>query len=515
MLRPRTTRNLLLMLFAVLVSAQRARAGDTAPKLDAGKLDVRALAARIDERIAAGLERAAVPPAPATTDEAFFRRLSLDLNGRIPTVSDLRDFLDDTRADKRDRWIDELIDGTSHARLYTTHFANVWRREILGPSDLQPAVVGALDGWLVGQVEANTPYDRMVTGLLTDRAADAFFVAAERKPEVLASRAARMFLGIRLDCAQCHDDRGGGTWKQAQFWEFAAVFVPPSPIEGTSKLATRIRIGETGGWVEARFPNGQRPDSGSTSPPADLARWLAAPENPWFARAAVNRVWRHFFGTGLVEPLDGFGSRENPPSHPELLDELARQFVVHGYDLKFLARAIARSTTYQRSSLLTHSGQKNPRLFARAQVRALTAEQLFASLALATGAPLTANAASTTELFQSDTTRSKFLATFADNAGSPAEAQATIQQALLMMNGELLAEAMTAGAGRTLTGAAGGSPRTTAARIEDLFLAALSRPPRPAERDRLVRFVEGGERSAGLRDVFWMILNSTEFVHNH
>ncbi len=503
------------LFFALIISGGLVGAANPAGKHDSEEREIKALAARIDELIDAELVRAGVPAAPVTTDEEFIRRLSLDLNGRIPTVSDLRDFLDDTRADKRDRWIDEFIGGTNHARLYASHFTNVWRREILGTAEVQPAVVGAFEGWLERQVEANTPYDRLAAGLLTDRAAEGFYVAADRKPEVLAARAARLFLGIRLDCAQCHDDRGGGSWKRIQFWEFAAIFAAPASSDAAGKLAPRIRVGDADDWAEARFPDGVRPIKGSQSATADLAHWLAKPENPWFARAAVNRMWFHFLGNGLVEPLDGFGSRDNPPSHPELLDELTRQFVAHGFDLKFLVRAIARSKTYQRSSRQTHSGQTNPRRFARAQVRAMTAEQLFASLALATGAPLGANTDAATELFQSDTTRAKFLATFTDAGGRPAEAQATVHQALLMMNGDLLAEALAAQPGRTLTAALGGPPRTTDRRIEELFLAALSRRPGSSERERFVRFVEGGERNASLRDLFWMILNSTEFVHNH
>jgi hypothetical protein len=327
--------------------------------------DVQSMASRIDELVEGRLAAAGIPPASLADDAEFFRRLSLDLNGRIPAVVQLRDFLDDDRPDKRVRWIDELMDGRNNAALYTRHFTNVWRRTLLWSTPAQPAVAGSLEGWLTRQVEANAPYDRLVRAVLTDPGADAFFVANQRMPDSLAARTTRLFLGVKLECVQCHDDRVGGSWKRQQFWEFAAFFAGPQassgaggkPDEnseraiGTNPAPARIRIGNTEGWAEGRFLDGSRPDWGRGEPRTLLAEWIVGPENPWFARAAVNRVWHHFFGSGLVEPVDGLGDADRPPSHPELLDEMSHQFAAHGYNLKYLVRAIVASRTPARRTV--------------------------------------------------------------------------------------------------------------------------------------------------------------------
>jgi Protein of unknown function (DUF1553)/Protein of unknown function (DUF1549) len=492
-------------------------------------LDVVSMASRIDELIEAKLATAAVPPAPLADDAEFFRRLSLDLNGRIPAVVQLRDFLDDDRPDKRLRWIDELMDGRNNAALYTRHFTNVWRRTMLWSTPAQPALVGSLEGWLRRQVETNVPYDRLVRSVLTDPAADAFAVANNRMPESLAARTTRLFLGVKLECVQCHDDRTGGSWKRRQFWEIAAFFADSGtatkdaanladrPAAGSvpGPAAARIKIGNTDAWVEGRFLDGSRPDWTHGGPQAVLAAWITGPANPWFARAAVNRVWHDFFGTGLIEPVDGLGDAGRTSSHPELLDELSRQFVAHGYDLKYLTRAIVAGRTYQRTSRQTHAGQADRRLFARGQVRGLTAEQFFDSLGEATGCQLAQIPSADSTASRSDGPQARFLCEFADVHESAAEVQGSIPQALMMMNGRLIDQATTLGRSRTLAAVLAGTSKTAAQAIDELYLAALSRPPRPDERDRLAPYLAGGDRAQTCRDVLWTLLNSTEFAVNH
>jgi hypothetical protein len=494
-----------------------------------GSRDVASMASRIDELVEARLKAAGVPPVPLADDAEFFRRLSLDLNGRIPTVVQLRDFLDDDRPDKRVRWVDELMDGRNNAALFTKHFTNVWRRALLWSTPAQPAVVGSLEGWLAPHVKANTSYDRLVRAVLTDPGADAFFVANQRMPESLAGRTTRLFLGVKLECVQCHNDRAGGSWKRQQFWEFAAFFADPEggstdsgklgyrpeKGRGPGSAPARIKIGNTETWAEGRFLDGSRPDWARGGPKAQVAEWVAGPENPWFARAAVNRVWHHFFGLGLVEPVDGLGDADRPPSHPELLEELSRQFAANGYDLKYVFRAIVASRTYQRSSRQTHAGQADRRLFARAQVRGLSAEQLFDSLGEATGCQLAQIPGADSSASRTDGPQGRFLSEFADVHESAAEAQASILQALMMMNGRLVEEATSPARSRTLAAVLGGTAKSAGQAIDELYLAALSRPPRPEERDRLVAYVAAGDRARTLRDVFWTLLNSTEFAVNH
>jgi hypothetical protein len=481
-------------------------------------LDAPALSARIDEIIGARLAKEKVPPAPSADDAELFRRLSLDLNGRIPTLAQLVDFLDDTRPDKRRLWTDELMDGPGNAPLYVRHFTHFWRRQLLAQTAAQgDGVVVPLESWLGKQVKANTPYDRLVRGLLTDAEAVGFFLANENKPEDLASRTSRLFLGVKLECAQCHDDRSGGSWKRTQFWEYAAFFAGLRPDQGTSGVVVapreqkaglpRIQVGSSSAWVEARFLDGGQPDwQRGVRPRQALAEWVARGDNPWFARAALNRLWHYFFGLGLIDPVDGLGAPDNVPSHPELLDELVHQFVAHDFDLKYLIRAIAGSQTYQRSSRQTHPRQAEPRLFARAASRALTPEQLYDSLVLATGYR--------PEPSREGSPRAAFLAPFDDPNSQPVDFQASIQQALMMMNGKLTEEATHPAKSATVA-AVSASNRPMARRIEELYLVTLSRKPRTEETRRLLDYAANRDSQQALRDILWSLLNSTEFVLNH
>jgi Protein of unknown function (DUF1553)/Protein of unknown function (DUF1549) len=487
---------------------------------------VQALSVRIDELIGLRLAKEEIPPAPLADDAEYFRRLSLDLNGRIPSLTQLVDFLDDARTDKRRLWVDKLLDGPQNGPLYVEHFAHFWRRRFLAETTMQSeAVVAPLEGWLRKQLKANTPYDRMVRGLLTDSNAAGFYLANENKAENLASRSSRLFLGVKLECAQCHDDRSGGKWKRTQFWEYAAFFTGLREEQGNPDCVmaprqqnarpARIRVGGSESWVEARFPDGSKPDwRPAITPRQALSEWITRGDNPWFARAAVNRLWHYFLGVGLIDPVDGLGNEDNRPSHPELLDELVRQFIAHDFDLKFLIRAIAGSSAYQRTSRQTHGRQAEPRLFSRATSRALTPEQLYDSIVLATGyRPDPAKVGAFGD-FRAGPPRAVFLAPFDDPNSQPVDFQASIQQALMMMNGKLIEEA-TSSARSATVGAVIDSNRPMALRIEELYLVALSRKPRPTETQRLLDYATTRDSKQALGDIFWSLLNSTEFVLNH
>jgi hypothetical protein len=330
---------------------------------------------------------------------------------------------------------------------------------------------------------------------------------------------------VKLECAQCHDDRSGGKWKQTQFWEYAAFFaglrqdssgfIVNAPRRQKAGPA-RIRVGESKKWVETRFPDGREPLwQEAVTPRQALAEWITRRDNPWFARAAVNRLWHYFFGIGLIDPVDGLGVEDNRPSHPELLDELVGQLVAHDFDLKYLIRAITLSRTYQRSSKQTHPGQAEPRLFARAATRALTAEQLYDSLLLATGyhpAPTSAAAGRPAD----SSPRVEFLAPFDDPDSQPTDFQASVQQVLMMMNGKFIEEVTRSSRSTTVAAIINGQKAgSLTQRIEDLYLVTLSRKPRPHEAKRLLEYAEAHENKQALRDIFWSLLNSTEFILNH
>jgi hypothetical protein len=241
-----------------------------------------------------------------------------------------------------------------------------------------------------------------------------------------------------------------------------------------------------------------------------LADWLTSADNSYFARAAVNRMWAHFFGRGLVDPLDELGGNK-APSHPELLDTLAGEFVASGYDLKFLIRAIVGSQIYQRSSRFTDSSQRDPSLFARAVGRGLTPEQWFDSFVVATGCD--------------DNQRAEMLGKFS-SLERPAEMQTSILQSLAMMNGRLVTDATSLTESRTLAAVIDAPFLDRKGKIEALFLASLSREPLPAEIEPLIAYFDSTDGQASsssqdsrereaLADIFWALLNSAEFKLNH
>jgi Protein of unknown function (DUF1553)/Protein of unknown function (DUF1549) len=482
-------------------------------------LDEAALAHRIDHHIEARLAERRVPPAALTDDAAFIRRVFLDLAGRIPSILEVRDFLDDDRPNKRRLWVDQLLRGirrSDQGETYADHFAAVWRSWLMPPPDPEQPTFGFdYQAWLRQQLRENVPYDRMVRESLVG-IAPSFLQARGNTPEALAAATARLFLGVKLECAQCHDDRSGGNWSREQFWELAAFFTRLSgqPARGTEPEITIPGLKRT---VKARFPTGAKPNfSREATPQVTLAGWVTAPDNPWFARATVNRLWAYLLGTGLVEPVDEFGAH-NPPSHPELLDELAAQFVAHRYDLKYLLRAIVLSKTYQRQSLTSHPGQDDPRLFARAAVRGLSAEQIFDSLAEV--AEYRSSGLETPPGYGGQRSpRQEFIDRFTSRERR-VESHTSILQALHLMNGSFVSRATSPDQNRTLATIADAAKIDTARRLETLYLVVLSRKPTPAEVKRLGPYIErggpSGSRRKALADVLWALLNSSEFLLNH
>ena len=488
--------------------------------------DAAKLSARIDAHLAAKWQ-GKVEPAPASSDSEYFRRLSLDLTGRVPSLSLAKDFLDDDRPDKRRLWADEFLDGPEFAERYAAHFATRWRALLLAQANPQVGTGAArLEDWLKRQFRANAPYDKLTRGLLTDDGASEYFRAYEGKAENVAGATARSLLGVRLECAQCHDDRGGGGWTRDQFWEYAAFFsrLPVPRQEGnmirndavTGDGPPRIKVPDKDAYATAKFLDGAPLGwKAGANAQAVFAAWATRPDNRWFARAAVNRVWHHFFGVGLIEPVDGLGTDENPPSHPELLDELTREFVAHKFDLKFLMRAVVGTKAYQRTSRQTHPSQADPRAFARMPVRAMSAEQLFDSVVEATGYAPPAENAGDYVLGPSTSPRAKFLAKFQTHPDQPLDTHASIQQALFLMNGKLATTATGTASSRTLE-AITDRPGTPADKVGELFLVVLSRKATAAESKKLAAFVDAAEdKKVALADVFWVLLNSTEFAVNH
>jgi hypothetical protein len=501
----------LLLATALVAGGVAARAAGPAGGADSPEMkDAQVLAGRINQLLEERWAAAGVRPAAAADDAEFLRRVCLDLTGTIPTVPEVRDFLDDRTADRRQRLVARLLASPG----YVNHFSHAWRAVLL-PDNADVANLGlgpVFEAWVAGRLRANAGYDRMVREILTaaPRAGrgeafapfagqdgpTAFYLANENKPENLAGSTARLFLAVKLECAQCHN-HPHAAWKQEQFWEYAAFFGARQTGNGRS-----IRIPKTGQLVQARFPDGTEPAwQAGSAPLTTLADWVTREDNPYFARATVNRVWSAFFGAGVVEPVDDLiRAGGNDP----LLDELAREFVRHRYDLKYLIRAVVLSRAYQLSSVAPADGPDGAAAFARMPVRALAPEQILDSLATATGIRVA----------------SPELATrFARQDEKPTEVQTSILQALTLMNGKLVDDATVLERSETLAAVTGAPFLDTGGKVETLYLAALSRKPRPEERDRLVKYVEkggpSGDRDRALADVFWALLNSGEFILNH
>ncbi len=306
--------------------------------------------------------------------------------------------------------VERLLDSPG----YVTHFTNAWEALLVPENNGQNRrlifFMPAFEAWLRRQFADNVPYSKMVHELLTypiagdgqdyfqrvrsgertDPSPLAFFMAKESKPEELAAATARLFLGVKLECAQCHD-HPFAKWTREQFWETAAFFAGLQRDNNNGfvrELTDRreMAIPNTSKVVQASFLDGTEPRwKYKVGPRVTFADWVTSRENPFFARAAANRMWAHFFGIGIVDPVDDLGDPKAEPSHPELLTELAKQFADHGFDLKYLIRAIVLSKTYQLSSLQSDPSQDEVRLFGRMAVKGMTAEQLFDSVSMATG----------------------------------------------------------------------------------------------------------------------------------
>lgn len=496
------------------------------------------LAQLIDARISERWESEGITPAPLADDAEYLRRVYLDICGKIPHASTVRDFLEDESPDKRRAIVEELLSGPS----YIIHYTNLWRAAMIPEAEADPQIRFALPGfesWLRSRIAENRNFAEIVEEMLTlpvDRESmiafrqperptpAAFYQAKQAKPEELAAATSRLFLGLRIDCAQCHD-HPFDNWKQEQFWKHAAFFTDiSSAANNVSETATEetepgtIRIPDKNSTVSAMFldgtiPAGEVQNRNRTA----LAEWIVSDENPYFAKAAVNRIWSYHFGIGLVEPMDDF-SPNNPASHPELIEELSQAFIASNFDFKLMIRAITASRTYQLSSRQTDESQSERTTFARMAVKGMSAEQIFDSLAVATGyrqpfdpeQPLN---------FNNDQARQEFLGMFGNQTEAPLDRSSTVLQALTLMNGDFVGNATDLGDSRTLTAIIDAPFLNNAEKIQSMYLTTLNRPATDEEQkhlqDYLSQAVDSAEVQEHFTDIFWALLNSSEFLLNH
>lgn len=518
-------RNFWLVCLCLTVAA--ARGDDVA---DANRAAARgAMISRIDELLTARIKAARLDPAPRAGDEEFVRRVYLDLTGAVPRVNEVRAFLADQRPDKRARLIDALLDSPAHA----THLANTWRNIMLpgGLNIEQIANVVGVQNWLRQRFVENVRYDNLVSELLVasdggEAGPALYYTSLDLAPEKLAGSTARIFLGMQIECAQCHD-HPFDHWKQRDFWGYAAFFArlrqPEMNRPGTRARIVdldtgEVKLPETEDVVPPKYPAGLSPRADELGTRREqLAIWMASRDNPFLPRAGVNRVWWHLFGRGLVEPVDDLGP-QNKPSHPELLDELTSYFVRTGFNLRELYRTLANTDAYQRTSVWTVEPVPPPELYVHMSVKTLTAEQLYDSvnrvlhrrpqgmmMGININSPLL------------DQQRQAFIAKVQSTGRNALEYQAGVLQALSLLNGADLAEA-THPERSPLLGSLQAPFFSDDDRLRTLYLATFSRQPTPDElvvcREQLAKYSEG-DRGKAFSDILWALLNSAEFALNH
>ena len=538
----------ILSVISVLSLADFASAQSPAVVTGSGGKDkrTRKITAAIDKALTADWAARKITPAAEADDAEFARRVYLDIVGRIPKVSEVREFEADATANKRGLLVDKLLQKPS----YAVHMASVlraaWLPETL--TDVNVQFLGIqFENWLRKQLLVNTPIDKIVKRTLTtniqigrngfrqpanpdadDAALQSFYDVGLMKPENLGSSVTRAFLGVKLECAQCHD-HPFAPYTRNQFWEFAAFFAELTPqpkvtssFEGPLPAQyefNTLTIPDSTKVVTAKFMDGTTPKwSERRTPRVELADWITDEKNPYFAKNIANRLWHQLFGIGLIDPIDEPGDA-NPASHPELLSELARAVQDADYDLRVVIRGIAASRAYNLSSKQTHPSQSDPRLFARMNLKGLTGHQIYDSFATATGIKQgLPRAQDYYEQPGQSMGRIGFRNLFPSTA-RPSETQTSILQALMMMNSKLIADQTSLDKSEILAAVADAPFLDTAKKVEALFFAALTRKPTAEEREKFTSYVDrggpAGDKNKALSDVFWVLLNTTEFLFNH
>lgn len=490
----------------------------------------------LDAAIAEHWRAAGVEPVAAADDAAFLRRATLDLGGRIPTADEVDRFLADPRPDKREALVDALLQSDAFAE----HWADVLADELLEGSTLErPKLRSGLHAWLRGQLEANAGWDEMTTAMLTvegdvDLEGPAGFLVAHGRGgqiEALTGRTARVFLGLQVQCAQCHDDPDG-RFTQREFYGLAAYYartregLRKQGGEPTARIVERRRgqlrmptaqdaPGErTGELVLPGFPGlDAAPREGEARRHA-LARGVVG--SPLFAKAAVNHAWSRLFGRGLVEPWDDLGASLGSV-HPLLLEALAEDFVAHDHDLRHLVRRIVLSSAYQRGSIGPAEGTAaREQAFAQAAVRPLDAAPLLRSLLVATGLEDVRGRAFARAVEQRlQRVRQEYARTFDDDEGATADAfTGNVPRALLLLDGELTNQGVAAPRG-ALAQLLREHERPED-RVDALWRRVYGRPATLEPRAEALAFLDArGHDDAAYEDLMHAMLLTSEFLTNH
>jgi uncharacterized protein DUF1549/uncharacterized protein DUF1553 len=506
------------------------------------------VAARMNRLLRTAWQREGLVPTRAVDDAAFLRRAYLDITGRIPPPAATLAFVADRSPDKRARAVDALLESPS----YVDHWVDHWERVLLGrfgPGDLVDR--GAFRHWLAAMFARNAGWNEIVHELLaamgTNKAgADAngavnWVISYSLNPEDFGSAASRLFLGVQIECAKCHD-HPMESWTQANYRALAAAFawIEIKRVDGSNAAGIRRAIvGDAdapphaaAGSELARILASSPAALDGTLLPGDRERrraaasWMTSAENPWFKRAIVNRMWAHFLGRGFVEPVDDF-RRGNPVTLPAAMDLLASDFAASGFDLKHLIRVICATDAYHRSSRAVDDPEASARLWARFPLKPLEPEVLLDIILRATEL----DAASARSGADVGRLRDRWLTELrfhfdVDEAPREKAADGTLAQALMLLNGSLFNGSALASRRSALADILE-MPASDAVKIETLYLRTLSRRPTALEIRKWTAYVgvprgvaaspdvQKGWRRQAYEDLLWAMLNSSEFQFNH
>jgi len=505
----------------------------------------------IDDLVLTQLRNLRLRPSPAADDTTFVRRAFLDTIGRLPTPAEARSFATDPAPDKHSRLADSLLARPEFIDYWSYKWADIL---LVTSSKLRPEPLRAYADWIRAQVTANRPWNEVVTDLVTAKGSSVEngatnFFAVHQDPETMAENVSQAFLSLSINCAKCHN-HPLEKWTNDQYYAFANLFSRVrakgwggDPRSGDGKRT--LYLEPRGDLIQPRTGRPQ-PPAPLDAPPLDpeatddrreaLARWLTAPDNPYFARAIANRLWANFLGTGVVEPVDDLRV-SNPPSNEPLLDALAGFLTTRQFDLKSLMREILVSHTYRRSSEALPENRDDTRHYARFQPRRLSAEVLsdaitdvtqvgdaFSELVLSDGSSEATQAYTqgTRALQLNDSAvKNYFLKTFGRNARDitcecERSNQPSLIQVLHLANGSTINDKLAAPDSRLSSLLE--RPLTPEETVDELWWLALSRPAREPERSEAAAVLAAAtpdDRRAATEDLLWSLLTSREFLFQH
>ncbi len=496
----------------------------------------------IDRFVQAKLRKFQFVPSDVASDEEFLRRVCLDLTGTLPPPHRVREFIADKNPRKRDQLIEILLNSPEYVDYWSFRFSDLLR--VTFATVNLPKPTKAYDDWVSNSITSNKPYDQMARERLAGQGYSAaarnfYYVAELTTPEQLMPELIRLFMGRRIECAQCHS-HPFESWTQEQFWGLAAF------IGGYTELRDSTLIIDVlgGGHVDqpkemavihprtkekvvpAFLDSKPLPKDQWMDPRLHLAEWITS--HPYFAEAAANRIWSFFLGRGIVDPVDDFRSA-NPPTHPELLKALAKDLKDHNFDMKQLMRTILQSRTYQTSGTPNATNRDDTINYSYARPRPLEAAVLLDGVSSATGVPekfkfhsmagggTAPTGARATQMIP-DICPSQFMDAFGRSTRKtlPVEApQPNLRAALHMVAGSTYTTKISQEGGRLDRLVRRGASDDEI--IEEFYLAALTRFPTPEEKLGLQSFLaqRTGRREEALSGLVWAILTSREFAHNH